>query len=182
MPQPNPKKPEKKPIKLTTNKQPEKKHNPKSTQTRKKHHHGEGTPRNRKTNLKTPKYQSTNGMTLVPKLRLIPDRRRRLEWSAAQRPVTHAVTRAGGWVSGRLGSWWGNGPPSQRSVPAVKAGAGRWALRQRPRPYGAQQSRNLRNPGNRDGAIPSATPTRGFCPLQKGGRIRGGQGWCQPPR
>ena len=68
--------------------------------------------------------------------------------------MPHTVAR--GWGCGRSGSWWGNGPPSLRPVRAVRAGARRWALRQGPRPYGAQQARNLRNAGNRDGATPSA--------------------------
>ena len=70
----------------------------------------------------------------------------------------HAAATARGWVRGRSGCWWGNGPPSRRPVRAVRAGARRWALRQGPRPYGAQQARNLRNPRKRDGVTPSATP------------------------
>ena len=69
---------------------------------------------------------------------------------------TIAVSSAIGWVCGGLGCWRGNGPPSPRSVPALREGAGRWILRQRSRFYGTQQLRNLRNARKRDGGTPSA--------------------------
>ena len=91
------------------------------------------------------------------KLGVIPDRCGLLEWvraerGAAPRPLHPPEDGA----APHHGSWRGNGPPSRRRVGAVRAGAPRWALRQGPRPYGAQQARNLRNVGNRDGVTPSA--------------------------
>ena len=84
------------------------------------------------------------------KLGLIPDRPGNLEWSLVE------SSGARGWACGRLGSWWGNGPPSRRSVRAMRVGARRWTLRQGSRPYGAQQARNLRNARKRDGGTRSA--------------------------
>ncbi len=80
------------------------------------------------------------------------------------RKCTVAVRRraARGWGCGGLGSWRGNGPPSRRSVRAMRVGARRWPLRQGARPYGAQQARNLRNAGNRDGVSRSARASRGL--------------------
>ncbi len=69
----------------------------------------------------------------------------------------YGSAKAPGWDRGPSGSRWGNGPPSRRRVRAVRAGARRWPLRQGARPYGAQQTRKLRNAGNRDGASPSAS-------------------------
>ena len=84
---------------------------------------------------------------------------------------------ARGWAGGRLGSWWGNGPPSRRSVRAVRAGARRWTLRHGSRPYGAQQARNLRNAGNRDGGTPSAVATPR---LFRSVKSSGNKGWARP--
>ena len=83
---------------------------------------------------------------------------------------------ARGWVCGGLGSWRGNGPPSRRSVRAVGAGARRWTLRHGSRPYGAQQARNLRNAGNRDGGTPSAYALRRLFPSLKSS---GSKGWAR---
>ncbi len=91
------------------------------------------------------------------KLGLIPHRRWVLECLISQRP-----SGARGWVCGRLGCCWGNGPTSLRSVRAVGAGARRWTLRHGSRPYGAQQARNLYNAGNRDKGTPSARATHGL--------------------
>lgn len=91
------------------------------------------------------------------KLGLNPHRRWVLEC-----PISESPQGARGWVCGGLGSWRGNGPPSRRSVRAVRAGARRWTLRQGSRPYGAQQARNLRNAGNRDGVSRSVRASRGL--------------------
>ena len=114
------------------------------------------------------------------KLGLIPHRRGVLESPHAE------SSGARGWAGGRLGSWWGNGPPSLRSVRAVRAGARRWTLRHGSRPYGAQQARNLRNAGNRDGVSRSARALRGLSgclkstpqqgPGKAGGSRRGNTG------
>ena len=91
------------------------------------------------------------------KLGVIPDRRGHLEWVRAERGAAPCPPRPPeDGAASHHGSWRGNGPPSRRRVGAVRAGAPRWALRQGPRPYGAQQARNLRNAGNRDGVTPSA--------------------------
>ena len=104
------------------------------------------------------------------------------------RKCTVAVRRraARGWGCGGLGSWRGNGPPSRRSVRAMRVGARRWPLRQGARPYGAQQARNLRNAGNRDGVSRSARALRGLSgclkstpqqgPGKAGGSRRGNTG------
>ena len=84
------------------------------------------------------------------KLRIIPDRCGRLEGARTQRPKG-----APRWDGVLSGSWWCNGPPSLRRVRAMGVGARRWALRQGPRPYGAQQARNLRNGRKPDGGTPS---------------------------
>ncbi len=75
-------------------------------------------------------------------------------------PVRDGAAR--GWGCGGLGSWRGNGPPSRRSVRAMGVGARRWPLRHGARPYGAQQARNLRNAGNRDGVSRSAPALQGL--------------------
>jgi hypothetical protein len=66
-----------------------------------------------------------------------------------------------GWICGRLGCCWGNGPTSRSSVRVVGARARRWTLRHESRPYGAQQARKLYNAGNCDKGTPSAR-TRGL--------------------
>ena len=68
----------------------------------------------------------------------------------------YGLVEALGWDHVPSGCRWGNGPPSRRRVRAVRAGARRWALRQGPRSYGAQQIRKFRNARKRDGASPSA--------------------------
>ncbi len=90
------------------------------------------------------------------KLRLIPDRGGFLEWVHPQSRRGNGPAEAPGWDRGPSGSRWGNGPPSLRRVRAVGAGARRWALRQGPRPYGAQQARNFPNARKREGVSPSA--------------------------
>ena len=109
------------------------------------------------------------------KLGVILDRCRFLEWACAERgaaPCPPHPPEDG--AAPHHGSWRGNGPPSRRRVGAVRAGAPRWALRQGPRPYGAQQARNLRNAGNRDGATPSAARRgRLFPGLNSRGNKRG---------
>ena len=114
------------------------------------------------------------------KLGLIPHRSWVLEC-----PMTESGS-ARGWVCGGLGSWRGNGPPSRRSVRAVRAGARRWTLRQGSRPYGAQQARKLRNAGNRDEVSQSVRALRGLSgclnstrqqgPGKAGGSRRGNTG------
>ena len=84
------------------------------------------------------------------KLGIIPYRLQMLECSVTQ------SSGALGWICGRLGSWWGKGPPSRLSVRVVRARARRWNLRQGSRPYGAQQARKLYNAGNRDKGTSSA--------------------------
>jgi len=101
------------------------------------------------------------------KLGLIPHRSRVLEC-----PVTES-SGARGWVYGGLGSWRGNGPPSRRSVRAMRVGARRWTLRHGSRPYGAQQARNLYNAGNRDKGTPSAPATQGLSGCVKSTRQQG---------
>ena len=116
------------------------------------------------------------------KLGLNPHRSWVLECPMTESPLCGAR----GWVCGGLGSWRGNGPPSRRSVRAMRVGARRWTLRQGSRPYGAQQARNLRNAGNRDGASRSVRATRGLSgclkstpqqgPGKAGGSRRGNTG------
>ncbi len=108
------------------------------------------------------------------KLRIIPHRLGVLEGLLAQNRRVSA--RAPGWDGALSGSWWCNGPPSLRRVRAMGVGARRWALRQGPRPYGAQQARNLGNGRKPDQGTPSAAGLRisGFSPVLKAGGIRGG--------
>ena len=91
------------------------------------------------------------------KLRLIRDRRTKLEGWCAESSRGHPLGHARGWDGGRSGSWWGNGPPSLRPVRAVGAGARSRPLRQGAGPYGAQQAGTFRNARKRDGGSPSAT-------------------------
>ena len=95
------------------------------------------------------------------KLGIILHRLRRLEC-----PVTES-SGALGWVCGRLGCCWGNGPTSRSSVRVVGARARRWILRHESRPYGAQQARKLYNAGNRDKGTPSACTRRLFRCLKR---------------
>ena len=90
-------------------------------------------------------------------------------------PVRGGTAR--GWGCGGLGSWRGNGPPSRRSVRAMRVGARRWTLRQGSRPYGAHQARNLRNAGNRDGGTPSAVASPR---LFRSVKSSGNKGWARP--
>ncbi len=83
------------------------------------------------------------------KLSVIPDRGTGLECPFPE-------TRAEGWAGGGLGCWWGNGPPSQRSVRAMRVVARRGTLRYWSQPYGVQQARNLHNARKCDGGIPRA--------------------------
>jgi len=93
---------------------------------------------------------------ILGKLRVIPGRGGVLECPRPESRRGGGPAEAPGWDRGLSGSRWGNGPPSLRRVRAVGAGARRWALRQGPRPYGAQQARNFRNGRKPDGVSPSA--------------------------
>ena len=99
--------------------------------------HKRGRPGGRLSNtwLTYPRVRDNPG-----KLGIIPDRPLIPGMGGGRKP-----RGARGWGCGRLGSCRFNGPASLRSVRAVRAGARRWALRQEPRPYGAQQARNLHN-------------------------------------
>lgn len=81
---------------------------------------------------------------ILGKLRLIHHSGHMLEYCVLERSVVL------GWDCVRLGSWWGNGPPSLSSVRVVGARSRRWILRHESRPYGAQQARKLYNASNRD--------------------------------
>ncbi len=83
------------------------------------------------------------------KLRVNSDRGLYLEWSFSE-------IRAIGWGGGRLGSWWCNGPPSLRSIRALREVARRGTLRNWFQPYGVQQARNLYNARKCDKGILSA--------------------------
>lgn len=63
---------------------------------------------------------------------------------------------ARGWVCGLSACRGFSRPPRLRRVRAMGVVARRWILRHESRPYGAQQSRKLRNVGNHDGGTPSA--------------------------
>jgi hypothetical protein len=69
---------------------------------------------------------------------------------------------ARGWVCGLSACRGFSRPPRLRRVRAMGVVARRWILRHESRPYGAQQSRKLRNVGNHDGGTPSA---RTLCAL-----------------
>ena len=84
------------------------------------------------------------------KLRIIPDRSRILECSYTERYVTS------GSVGGGLGRWRCKGPPSRRSVRAMKVVALRGKLRHSSQPYGVQQLGKLRNARKCDEGILSA--------------------------
>ncbi len=71
-------------------------------------------------------------------------------------------TRAIGWAGGGLGCWWGNGPPSRRSVRAMRVVARRGTLRYWSQPYGVQQARNLHNARKCDEGILRAHVIHGF--------------------
>ena len=92
------------------------------------------------------------------KLRVIPDRGIILECFFLQ------SIGARRWGSGGLGCWRGNGPPSRRSVRAVRAGARRGTLRYWSQPYGVQQARNLYNARKCDKGILSAHAQHGLLP------------------
>ena len=62
---------------------------------------------------------------------------------------------ARGWVCGLSACRGFSRPPRLRRVRAMGVVARRWILRHESRPYGAQQSRKLRNVGNHDGGTPS---------------------------
>ena len=80
------------------------------------------------------------------KLSVTPDRETRLERLFLE-------TRAGGWVGGGLGCWWGNGPPNLGSVRAMRVVARRGTLEYWSQPYGVQQARNLHTARKCDGGI-----------------------------
>ncbi len=73
-------------------------------------------------------------------------------------------TRAEGSDGGRLGCWRCNGPPSQRSVRALREVARRGTLRYWSQPYGVQQVRNLYNARKCDKGIPRAQALLGLLP------------------
>lgn len=104
------------------------------------------------------------------KLRTIPHR-----LGALEGPRTES-SGAQGWVCGLSGSSGCNGPTSLRRVRAMGVVARRWTLRHESRPYGAQQSRKLRNGLTPDGGTPSACALRRlFCCLKSSrnkGRVR----------
>ena len=58
------------------------------------------------------------------------------------------------WTRVRLGSWWGNGPPSRRSVAGLRGWTATLGLRHGPDSYGRQQWGILGNGGNSDPAMP----------------------------
>ena len=58
------------------------------------------------------------------------------------------------WTRVRLGSWWGNGSPSRRSVAGLRGWTATLGLRHGPDSYGRQQWGILRNGGNPDAATP----------------------------
>ncbi len=64
--------------------------------------------------------------------------------------------RAKGSDGGGLGCWRCNGPPSRRSVRAMRVVARTGTLRYWSQPYGVQQARNLYNARKCDKGIPSA--------------------------
>ena len=91
------------------------------------------------------------------KLRVNDDRIILLEWFLFE-------TRAIGWGGGRLGSWWCNGPPSRRSIRALREVARRGTLRNWSQPYGVQQARNLYNARKCDKGTLSAHVLHGLLP------------------
>ena len=58
------------------------------------------------------------------------------------------------WARVRLDSWWGNGPPSLRSVAGLRGWTATLGLRYGPDSYGRQQWGILGNGGNPDPATP----------------------------
>ena len=58
------------------------------------------------------------------------------------------------WARVRLDSWWGNGPPSRRSVAGLRGRTATLGLRHGPDSYGRQQWGILHNGGNSDAATP----------------------------
>src|SRR3989337_1400746 len=80
---------------------------------------------------------------------------------------------ARGWVCGLSARRGFNRPPSLRRVRAMGVVARRWILRHESRPYGAQQSRKLRNVGNHDGGTPSASALRSLFFCLKNRRSKG---------
>ncbi len=89
------------------------------------------------------------------KLKVNFGRRIRLEWFFSE-------TRAKGLGGGRLGCWWCNGPPSRRSIRALREVARRGTLRYWFQPYGVQQARNLYNARKCDKGILSAHALHGL--------------------
>ena len=96
----------------------------------------------------------------LAKVRVIPDKEQALERALPE-------TRAIGWAGGGLGCWRCNGPPSQRSVRAMRVGARRGTLRYWSQPYGVQQARNLYNARKCDRGIPSAQHCWAFAKCKK---------------
>ena len=58
------------------------------------------------------------------------------------------------WTRVRLGSWWGNGPPSRRSVAGLRGWTATLGLRHGPDSYGRQQWGILHNGRKPDAATP----------------------------
>ena len=102
------------------------------------------------------------------KLRIIPHRSGMLERFRAK------SSGARGWVCGLSACRGFNRPPRLRRVRAMGVVARRWTLRHESRPYGAQQSRKLRNVGNHDGGTPSAYT---LCTLFSCLKSRRSKGW-----
>ncbi len=102
------------------------------------------------------------------KLRIIPHRSGMLERFRAK------SSGARGWVCGLSACRGFNRPPRHRRVRAMGVVARRWTLRHESRPYGAQQSRKLRNVGNHDGGTPSAYT---LCTLFSCLKSRRSKGW-----
>src|SRR5215813_10175519 len=82
--------------------------------------------------------------------------------------------RAQGAADGRLGSWWGKGLPSRRSVAGLRGRPATLGLRHGPDSYGRQQWGILDNGGNPDPAMPRAGRRPSGCkPLLSGKKSSG---------
>ena len=74
------------------------------------------------------------------------------------------------WPRVWLDSWWGNGPPSRRSVAGLRGWTATLGLRHGPDSYGRQQWGILRNGGNPDAATPRAGRRSSDCKLLSQGK------------
>ena len=75
------------------------------------------------------------------------------------------------WPRVWLDSWWGNGPPSLRSVAGLRGWTATLGLRHGPDSYGRQQWGILRNGGNPDAATPREGRRSSDCKLLSLGKI-----------